>query len=342
MIDHADYDSPWKAMIERFFQEFMTFFFPAIAADIDWQADYEFLDKELQQVVREAEVGRRVVDKLVKVARQHALPDLWIFIHIEIQGAYEDAFEKRMYVYNYRLFDRYDHPICSVAVLTDERQGWKPTRFQYDEYGCQVSLTFPVIKLIEYRASEAELAASANPFALIVFAYLKTLETKKEPEQRLEWKIRLFRQLYKHGFSKADIVELMRFLDWVMVLPDDLAQRFDTTMDAEEEERKMEYITSFERIGMQKGLQQGIQQGLQQGLQQGVEKGQIKQGQIALIDVLNVRFATIPTPIITTLLDCDNLTRLQELLRQAITVPSLEEFEALLRQMPAPRDAENR
>ena len=64
-------------------------------------------------------MGRRVVDKLVKVARQHALPDLWIFIHIEIQGAYEDAFEKRMYVYNYRLFDRYDRPVVSLAVLGD-------------------------------------------------------------------------------------------------------------------------------------------------------------------------------------------------------------------------------
>ena len=38
MIDYADDDSPWKEMLEQYFQEFMTFFFPAIAEDIDWEA----------------------------------------------------------------------------------------------------------------------------------------------------------------------------------------------------------------------------------------------------------------------------------------------------------------
>jgi hypothetical protein len=48
----------------------MAFFFPDIDAQIDWQRGWEFLDKELQQIVRDAEVGRRFVDKLVKVWRR--------------------------------------------------------------------------------------------------------------------------------------------------------------------------------------------------------------------------------------------------------------------------------
>jgi hypothetical protein len=43
-----DYDSPWKETLEAYFQEFMFFFFPLIAADIDWQRGYEFLETELQ------------------------------------------------------------------------------------------------------------------------------------------------------------------------------------------------------------------------------------------------------------------------------------------------------
>lgn len=39
-----------------------------------------------------------------------------------------------------------------------------------------------------------------------------------------------------------------------------------------EEEAKMEYVTSVERIGIKKGMQQGIQQGMQQGIQQGTMK----------------------------------------------------------------------
>ncbi len=31
-----DFDSPWKDILEEFFQEFMLFFFPKAHADIDW------------------------------------------------------------------------------------------------------------------------------------------------------------------------------------------------------------------------------------------------------------------------------------------------------------------
>ena len=44
-----DYDSPWKDILETWFREFMEFFFPDVAADIDWNRDHEFLDKEFQK-----------------------------------------------------------------------------------------------------------------------------------------------------------------------------------------------------------------------------------------------------------------------------------------------------
>jgi hypothetical protein len=31
-----------------------------------------------------------------------------------------------MYVYNYRLFDRYDRPVVSLAVLADASPTWRP------------------------------------------------------------------------------------------------------------------------------------------------------------------------------------------------------------------------
>ena len=58
----TDYDSPWKEALDRYFELFLAFFFPHAHAEIDWLRGYEALDKELQQVVREAELGRRVVD----------------------------------------------------------------------------------------------------------------------------------------------------------------------------------------------------------------------------------------------------------------------------------------
>jgi len=42
-----DYDSPWKEILEWYFPDFMAFFFPHAAAQIDWSRGYETLDKEL-------------------------------------------------------------------------------------------------------------------------------------------------------------------------------------------------------------------------------------------------------------------------------------------------------
>lgn len=83
-----DYDSPWKDVLERYFQDFMAFFFPEAHADIDWSRGYRWLDTELRQVVRDAKLGRRFADKLVEVQRHDGEPTL-VSIHIEVQSQYE-------------------------------------------------------------------------------------------------------------------------------------------------------------------------------------------------------------------------------------------------------------
>jgi hypothetical protein len=51
----------------------MAFFFPTIHAEIDWSKKYEFLDKELEKVVRQAVVTEQYVDKLVQVYQGNPL-----------------------------------------------------------------------------------------------------------------------------------------------------------------------------------------------------------------------------------------------------------------------------
>jgi hypothetical protein len=107
LAETTDYDSSWKAVLERYFPQFLEFFFPQIHAEIDWQRGWEFLDKELQQVVRDAELGKRLVDKLVKVWRLDGT-ETFVLIHIEVQGQVDARFAERMFEYHYRLRDRYN------------------------------------------------------------------------------------------------------------------------------------------------------------------------------------------------------------------------------------------
>ena len=115
-----DYDSPWKEILEGYFPDFMAFFFPQAHRDIDWPKGYESLDKELQQIVRDAELGKRLADKLMKVWRLDGEAQI-VIIHTEIQAGHDPAFAKRMYTYNYRLFDRYDRPVVSRQMGTYPR-----------------------------------------------------------------------------------------------------------------------------------------------------------------------------------------------------------------------------
>ena len=47
-------------------------------------------------------------------------------------------------------------------------------------------------------------------------------------------------------------------MDWVLTLPESLEIRYNEEIQQFEEEHGVTYITSFERIGIQKGMQQGI------------------------------------------------------------------------------------
>ena len=118
-VERTDYDSPWKDILEAYFEEFMSFFFPVAHGEIDWRKDYEFLDKELQQIVRGAEVGKRLVDKLVKVWTPWG-DEIWVLIHIEVQSQYESSFAQRMYTYHTRIHDLYNRPVASFAILADD------------------------------------------------------------------------------------------------------------------------------------------------------------------------------------------------------------------------------
>ena len=336
MAEHdVDYDSPWKEVLERYFQEFMAFFFPEAHAQIAWAEGYEFLDTELQQVVRDAESGRRLADKLVSVSR-HNGEEAWVLVHIEVQGSYEKSFAQRMYVYNYRIYDRYERKVASLAVLADDRPSWNPSQFSYELFGCKVSLEFPTVKLLDYASREPELEASPNPFAIVVLAYLKTRATARQPEERFDWKLRLFKLLYHKGFSREDILELTRFLDWIMVLPEDLEKRFEAAMVEYEEEERMKYVTSFERIATKRGLEKGMQQGMQQGMQ----KGELKRAREDVLDILMARFEQITTDIVEVINRLNNSAILKDLLKKAALADSLQTFEAEARAIPLPDESD--
>ena len=251
-------DTPWKQILESYFPQFMAFFFPEAYSQIDWMKGFEFLDGELQQISRESETGKKITDKLVKVYLRNG-EEQWIVAHIEVQNQKEDNFGERVFVYFSRLRDKFQREVASFAVLGDTDPNWRPDSFARETLGFSLQVFFPIAKLVNYKKRREELEASDNPFAVVVQAHLAAQATKgKESQQRRrKQKFALITMLYEQRYSRQEIIDLFRFIDWVLTLPSELEEAFRNDLATYEGDKNMPYITSIERMGEARGEARG-------------------------------------------------------------------------------------
>ncbi|MGH2346358.1 MAG: Rpn family recombination-promoting nuclease/putative transposase [Chloroflexota bacterium] len=316
----ADLDSPWKEAIEEYLPDCFALLFPAIAVAIDWQHPPEFLENELRQVMGDAELGPRRVDLLIRVRLRDG-QDAWLLVHIEVQGQEEARFAQRMFVYFYRLFDRYARPVVSLAVLTDERPSWRPTTFALEQWGCTLHFSYPIVKLSDWRVRQTELAASDNPFATVVLAHLAAQDTRGDMSRRQRAKLDLARRLYQRGYGRERVLSLLRFIDWLLALPKEQEIAVRQEIRSWEEEQQMPYVTSFERLSRAEGVEEGLERGMEEGL----ERGRLEGKREAVRGLVEARFGTVPENLATRIETAD-AAALDALLLQVATAPSVAEI----------------
>jgi hypothetical protein len=189
MAAGSSQDTGWKEILERYLPRFLEFYFPDIYRDTDPER-YSFLDKELQSITKDSTLGRRYADKLIRVFLRDG-SEQWLLIHIEVQGEAEEEFEKRLFIYNYRIFDRYDRDVVTLAVLSDSSETFRP--------GC-----FEVVR-------------------------------------------------------------------WVIALPEELEEAFHDDIRRFEEENKMAYVSTAEKIGIRKGKIEGKKEDARNMKQEGID-----------------------------------------------------------------------
>jgi hypothetical protein len=68
-------------------------------------------------------------------------------------------------------------------------------------------------------------------------SHLQALATRRNPQERLRWKLRLVKGLYRRGFKRQDILELFHTIDWFLALSEGLEEQFKMELIAFEEER---------------------------------------------------------------------------------------------------------
>ena len=303
-------DELWKDVIEGLFPQFLSFFAPDLSQDVAWDRGYEFLDKELHQIAPESTEVTRYMDRLVRVVLKDQ-QERWVLVHIEVQGYRDADFPQRMFTYFYRLWDKYRRNIVSLAVFSDAQRGYKPDRFMWEFYGCRLEYQYRAYKVLDY--ADGELEGSANPFALVVLAAKKSVEVRGDEERRYRFKVRLMRQLLRRGYGREEVIGILRFIDGVIRLSVEGERMVYETLHREEVET-MPYVTSWERIAMEKGVEQGLQQGM------------LEDAREMVLEALEERFGVIVPDLVERIRGIKDREALRKLLRFAVRAGSLEEF----------------
>ncbi|WP_298016941.1 DUF4351 domain-containing protein [uncultured Castellaniella sp.] len=281
-----DHDSPWKDALELYFPQAMALLASDLQATVDWSAPIVFLDKELQAVKRASAPaqGRRHADKLVQVQLLNGGKAL-LLVHVEVQGRLSGP--RALQVFGWRMLE-YKVLICqrerrksksplppqiySLGVLIDQpvrTGGTRPaaTLTYRDRFLNQrTRFTFPIVELERWRARQDELdrLAPLNPFAVLIMAQLQA-SGHPDKATRLAPLVSLTRRLYGYGYTRDQIGQLLRLVEWVIGLPPELEVEYHLAARQLEQEYNMSYVTIAERYGMAKGEEKGLQKGMRTG-----------------------------------------------------------------------------
>ena len=162
--------------------------------------------------------------------------------------------------------------------------------------------------LMEYERDK--LLANDNPMAIVVLAAQDSERLRRQYRARYDVKWHLIRMLYQRNYTRQEIIDLFDFIDWVLQLSDKDEERLCEEINKLEEANQMPYITSVERIGIQKGLQQGA----------------LEESQQLIIETLDERFGAVPSFVSDAILQIQDHNQLRALHRRAIRSASIEEF----------------
>ena len=207
--------------------------------------------------------------------------------------------------------NRFGRKVASLVILADERADWRPCHFEEEILGCRVRFDFPTCKLLDVVGAAEAGSLAKQPSAIIILANWATQRTRQNMAERLRWKWDLTRRLYEAGFSRQDILELYRLLDWLMRLPEGLEREYKETLKNYEQSKVMPYVTSIERIGREEGLTEGRVEALRENI----------------VEVLETRFGQVPFAVREQVNAIADAAQLKALHRRAVTCVNLAEFD---------------
>jgi len=273
-LEPPDYDGLWKKIIGELFEQFTAFFAPDLHEEIDFSADFDALQQELNQEIMSQKGGKAIADKLFKVYLKNG-KEKWFLIHVEVQDKDEEGFSDRMFRYFYRIYDRFDREIYAIALMTDVKKSKYAGPFNYSFYGTEINYRYNTYDF--YGKDIEQLKQSSNPFATAVVAGIYASKSKQDVEIRYELKKSLVTSILEKYDTAAETTidhlnSLIYFVDNLLKLPEEMKHKLREELNPYLGE---EVITKMraEKSNQPPTIAELIKDYKQEGREEGIEKG---------------------------------------------------------------------
>ncbi|WP_130606128.1 RpnC/YadD family protein [Cohnella abietis] len=271
-----DHDRLFKELLQTFFKEFMQLFFPQACPHIDF-SHVTFLSEELFTDVTGGATGR--VDVLIETKLMEEggnndnldeLSKALIIVHLEPQSYYQSNFAERMFLYSSKLYEKYRRRILPIAIFSHDRDIQEPDRFTW---------SFPFLNVMTFRYFTVQLSKhkwrtfldKGNPVAA---ALLSSMGYNKS--ERVMVKLEFLRMMTKMQLDPARMKMLTVFFETYLQLTPAESIQLQENIERiypHEEEKLMEWMTSWEKKGKEEGIKEGLKEGLLKGKEEGLLKG---------------------------------------------------------------------
>lgn len=225
--------------------------------------------------------------------------------------------------------------IVCIVIYADKNPNWRPDRYVRELPGTRLDFQFHTVKLLEMDERYlTERAKRRNPAALMLLAFRKAMETEGNIDARFEARKQMIALMMEYGYTHNQQAQILRLLEWVLMLPETLERQVDELVEEYKRRRKTPFVSRLERRAIEKGLAEGHEKGLaegrEKGLAEGREKGRVE-GQVealrrTIMRALSRRFGEAAKAAQQLVEAISDAPALETLFDAALDAPTLEAF----------------
>ena len=273
-----DHDQLAKTLLQRLFQQFLTLFWPELAAHLDL-TQVEFLPVE--SFVQPPRGRRKYPDLVAKVGLSGG-GNAVLVLHLEIQERRDPNLPARMHRYYVVLRERFRCPVLPLAILFHGRRGAAGIgeAFYVEETLGKEYLRFTYHQLVVPRLAAADYLGQDNPVGLALAARMH--RGRKLTGEAVV--LTVLNKLLESNLSEEDILIIWDFVRSYVTLTPEEEKTVNEVIEREQKKGRRRLTWSQqERL---KGQAEGVQEDLTLLLTQ--KFGPLPEGVQARIETLNL------------------------------------------------------